>query len=361
MACNKCQECNPCSQTTPCVQETCACAVFLEDTCITITEDLVCSGILKAQTLSEVLKQLDAYICERFGSVEGFFKLVNVGTGAEIYKGISILGEKEIKSIKGTSLIDVTNLADEVEVAINEAALTAFIEEVAPTPNFQEVTDNGNVTTNTFYRDNDLGESLAYFGVLDRVDVSSEDIIGVRRYHSDDPIENYNESIGFTTQSGSEGVFIEYVRRDDTIITSGYDKNLLFSLPLKHNPSYPTHDEYTLATISYTVYTILLNETLVPIVLENTFIDKYAIPTFTWTNADLGIYELTLSGAGGNFVTNKTFCTVSNLQKDAEGTINYMALRPISTSKLELSVINTSGANHNLDSGYVSIEVRVYN
>ena len=94
--CTTCNtNCNSICPPTPC-----ACKILLSSDCVTVTEDLTCSNILKGQTETEVLVQLDAYICERFESVTNFFELVNVGTGAEIYKGVSILGKKEIKTVK---------------------------------------------------------------------------------------------------------------------------------------------------------------------------------------------------------------------------------------------------------------------
>jgi len=130
MACNNCNECNPCSP-TPCVDNhDCECKVFLNDTCITTTEDMPYTGILKGKTLGEWILALDEYLQDKFASIENFFKLINVGVGAgKIYKGISILGEKQIKSILGTNLITVNNLTDEVEIEIDETAMITFIED----------------------------------------------------------------------------------------------------------------------------------------------------------------------------------------------------------------------------------------
>lgn len=126
MACNKC---NPCSQ-QPCIEShNCECELFLSSDCVdNFTEDLTCSGILKGQTLTETIVQLDAYICERFGSVENFFKLVNVGGGAQIYKGISILGEKELRTLVDSNLINIVQGTNDITISVDESALNTFIE-----------------------------------------------------------------------------------------------------------------------------------------------------------------------------------------------------------------------------------------
>lgn len=122
--CTTCNtNCNSICPPTPC-----ACKILLSSDCVTVTEDLTCSNILKGQTETEVLVQLDAYICERFESVTNFFELVNVGTGAEIYKGVSILGKKEIKTLLDSGLINLTEGTNEITISIDETALNTFIE-----------------------------------------------------------------------------------------------------------------------------------------------------------------------------------------------------------------------------------------
>lgn len=115
MACIECQQNNPCAP-EPCVQETCACPVFLEDICITTTEDMPYTGITKGKTLNEWILALDEYLQNKFTSIENFFKLKNIGLGAKVYKGISILGEKEIRSLtsedNSVTIIENTNSID---------------------------------------------------------------------------------------------------------------------------------------------------------------------------------------------------------------------------------------------------------
>lgn len=129
----------------PCITPDCSCKVFISTDCITNTEDLLCSNILKGQTLTEVITQLDAYICDRFESVENFLQIVNVGTGSEIYKGISVLGKKEFRSLVDSNLINIAQNADEITISVNEDILTSFIDNLAPPiPSLQQVVNAGN-------------------------------------------------------------------------------------------------------------------------------------------------------------------------------------------------------------------------
>lgn len=121
--CNKCNGiCNSCDCTCnkTCTTPDCACKVFITTDCVTLNEDLECSNILKGQTTTEVFKQLDAYICQRFGDIENFFQLVNIGGGSQIYKGISVLGKKELRTLTSNGSVTITQNSDTINLAVNE-------------------------------------------------------------------------------------------------------------------------------------------------------------------------------------------------------------------------------------------------
>jgi hypothetical protein len=105
----------------------CTCKTRLSTDCITLKEDLVCSNVLKSQTLTEALKLLDAYICERFESLENFFDLINVGSGSQIYKGISNIGKKQLRTLVNSNLITITQGTDTITIAVDETNLIPFI------------------------------------------------------------------------------------------------------------------------------------------------------------------------------------------------------------------------------------------
>ena len=119
---------NKCSCATTCQPIDCGCKIELATDCITLSEDLTCSNILKAQTLTEVVKQLDEYICERFESTTNFFNLINVGTGSQIYKGVSNLGKKELRTLVDSGLINLVQGTDTITISVDETAMNDFIE-----------------------------------------------------------------------------------------------------------------------------------------------------------------------------------------------------------------------------------------
>jgi len=117
-----------CSDTTPCTPSPCPCPVLLSSDCVNnVTEDLLCSGILKGQTLSEVLVQLDAYICSKFDTAINYFGLVNIGEGSQIYKGLSPIGKKELRTLLATGLINITQGVDDITITVDETALDTFV------------------------------------------------------------------------------------------------------------------------------------------------------------------------------------------------------------------------------------------
>lgn len=109
-----------CEEEIPCITQDCACEVFISTDCVTLSEDLVCSNIPKGLTETEVLKQLDAYICERFQSVENFLDIVNVGGGVGIYKGISVIGKKELRSLLSDGTVSIIQNSDTITFSINQ-------------------------------------------------------------------------------------------------------------------------------------------------------------------------------------------------------------------------------------------------
>lgn len=117
--------CKPKCQPTPC-----ACAVRLNSDCITVAGATTsCSGIDDNLILTDFLSELDTFICEKFDSLAGFITLINIGTGAEVYKGIDGIGRKEIRKINAVGdLITVTQNTNDISISIDEDALNDFIE-----------------------------------------------------------------------------------------------------------------------------------------------------------------------------------------------------------------------------------------
>jgi hypothetical protein len=103
--CNNCQNstCYQCNQPKLCVTNDCSCPVKdLSTDCILYTgDDLTCSGIKNKTILTDLIQQLDEFICNLtvYPTV-----LISVGTGTSIYKGVDLQGRKEIRTIKVSNL-----------------------------------------------------------------------------------------------------------------------------------------------------------------------------------------------------------------------------------------------------------------
>lgn len=127
-----CQECNKpktiCQDTTP---TPCECPVQVSTDCILYQADeSTCSGIPSGVTLTEYLEQLDTFICNALEEINTGINLINVGTGLGLYKGIDVLGRREIKSLITTSdILTLTANTNDITFSIDEEVLNTFIEE----------------------------------------------------------------------------------------------------------------------------------------------------------------------------------------------------------------------------------------
>lgn len=139
---------NPCQDPTPC---DCPVKDLSTDCILYADDDLECSGITKNTLLTDVIKQMDAFICSVRDSISSNFQLLSIGNGAKVYKGINGIGQKLIRSItKSGNLITVTENTNDIEVSIDEEALTDFITNlVEPSETITIVAGDGIQVDNT--------------------------------------------------------------------------------------------------------------------------------------------------------------------------------------------------------------------
>jgi hypothetical protein len=132
--CNNCQNttCYQCNQPPLCAPNDCSCPVKdLSTDCVLYTgNDLTCSGIKSQTILTELIQQLDEFICTLVEQSINALNLINIGTGADVYKGIDLQGRKEIRRINAVGdLITVTQNPNDISVSIDENELDDFIKD----------------------------------------------------------------------------------------------------------------------------------------------------------------------------------------------------------------------------------------
>lgn len=139
--CNNCNQnnCGGCTQVTHiCNQcpttEPCDCAVKdLATDCIVFTnDDIECDSVVvvaKNTILSDALANIASWSCTKFEELANYLRIINTGTGASIYSGDNLIGEKKLRKINSTSpIITVTQNTDDISLEIDSTSLDSFIE-----------------------------------------------------------------------------------------------------------------------------------------------------------------------------------------------------------------------------------------
>ena len=125
------QTTNICGQ-KPCTPtQDCSCPTRLNTECVTYNGlDLECSGIESGLDLNQTLQLLDTYICDAIAEINNSINLINVGTGLQIYAGIDAIGRRKIRSLitTGDLLTSVQN-TDDITIGIDETELSQFVKD----------------------------------------------------------------------------------------------------------------------------------------------------------------------------------------------------------------------------------------
>lgn len=121
---SNCTECTKvekiCEETKPC-----GCPIpDLSTECVVYSgEPLVCSGIETPNTLTQIIQKIDKFICDKF---ENTFigELLNIGTGAKIYKQTNPLtGRQEIRTLQSSdNSIVITQTDNTINFELAEGA-----------------------------------------------------------------------------------------------------------------------------------------------------------------------------------------------------------------------------------------------
>ena len=131
--CNGCAQevtlCNQCSSEQPC-----DCPILgLSTDCILYSQDdIECNSVVvvpKNTILSDALNQIVSWSCTKFSELANYLRIINVGTGASIYAGDNLIGEKKIRRINSTStIVTVTENTNDISLGIDATSLNTFIE-----------------------------------------------------------------------------------------------------------------------------------------------------------------------------------------------------------------------------------------
>lgn len=116
--------CN-CNNTPLCSNNDCSCPVKdLSTDCVLYTgADLACSGIKSQTILTDLILQLDTFICSL--ETQPTLNIINVGTGAGVYKGI-VGSNRQLRSIKSPDNsvgVAVSSNGNEIHLTANSADL----------------------------------------------------------------------------------------------------------------------------------------------------------------------------------------------------------------------------------------------
>lgn len=100
--------------TTTCVQDTCGCLSKYSGECIIYDgEELTCTNIAVGLNFNDLIKELDEYFCLFKNEIQNFISILNLGTGARVYRDDNLLGQKQLRSL--LSLNDSLTISEETD------------------------------------------------------------------------------------------------------------------------------------------------------------------------------------------------------------------------------------------------------
>ena len=319
--CTDCtQEVHICNQCPP--TEPCDCAVKdLSTDCSVFTGDSIeCDSIFvvaKNTILSDALANIVSWSCTKFSGIEKFFRIINTGTGAEIYSGTNLLGEKKLRKLKSADgSVAITQGTDDIDFSVtsSDGSETKIV-------NGTNTTVVGTGTTSTPYQINAINSTYSNSNLgmgaqvyKDSTVVGSNTQFNFRKLKSSDSsvtiLEGINE-IDITVVTGSipDG--------SETKVTAGTNTSVTgtgtIATPYVIN-STDTNTTYSAGTAMSLVGTTFNNTAPDQTVVltqggATTITGTY--PNFTITSTDSN----TTYSAGAGLALTGTVFSVDNLQK----------------------------------------------
>lgn len=123
--------CNQCSTST----EPCDCPIIdLSTDCVLYNQDEIACGatvvVPKNTTLSIALQSIVSWACTKFTELANYLRIINVGTGVEVYAGDNLIGEKKLRKLNSDStILTITQNTDDITFGVDETELNTFIED----------------------------------------------------------------------------------------------------------------------------------------------------------------------------------------------------------------------------------------
>ena len=303
---SNCSDCNKytSSQTHvcgECQEQSCeGCSVKdLSTDCSVFTGDSIeCDSIVvvaKNTILSDALANIVSWSCTKFSGIEKFFRIINTGTGAEIYSGANLLGEKKLRKLKSTDgSVAITQGTDDIDFSVtsSDGSETKIV-------NGTNTTVVGTGTTSTPYQINAINSTYS----------NSNLGMGAQVY-KDSTVVGSNTQFNFRKLKSSDSsvTILEGINEIDiTVVTGSIPDGSETKVTAGTNTS--VTGTGTIAT-PYVINSIAPDQTVVLTQGGATTITG-TYPNFTITSTDTN----TTYTAGAGLALTGTVFSVDNLQK----------------------------------------------
>lgn len=221
---------------------------------------LECSGITTPDTLTQIIHKLDKFICDKF---ENTFigELLNIGTGAKIYKRTNITGRQEVRTLESE---DNSVIIKEKDNTISFKIDPSFGDDKfvnALTFNGTDLTLGFNqgsslsVPLSSVNTDNFLSANPTYtdatgslvFSMHDGTNYST-DLNPLKQKQSDVTQTDSNDKSFIKNQNPTKVIIDDYVLKPEdnnyVIIADATNKNINIAVPNTGTASFPPTDNY---------------------------------------------------------------------------------------------------------------------
>ena len=121
-----------CNQTPNCkcgcrVRRNCQKEISASDVTYDSNTELPCTGVTSGTSLTDVIKIFDDKICSIQGDVQSGVQITNVGVGESIYAGDTTQGAKKLKTLQGSSSINIIATTNELQASVDPDFIEALI------------------------------------------------------------------------------------------------------------------------------------------------------------------------------------------------------------------------------------------